>query len=951
LRQEITALRKANEAATQPEPDLSEFETRRAYIDHYLEEAGWVHGQSCTHEHEVQGMPNATGTGYVDYVLWGDDGKPLGLVEAKRSSRDPMEGQRQAELYANCLEQRYGQRPIIFLFNGYRHRLWDYLRYPPREVQGFYKKDELDTLIRRREIRQPLAQATISSSIAGRYYQQRAIRAICESLEQGLLKALLVQATGTGKTRTAISLTDVLTRCNWVKRVLFLADRTSLVLQAERAFRRFLPDCSPVNLVTNRGGEGRVFLSTYPTMMNLIDAEDSRGVKRFGVGHFDLVIIDEAHRSVYQKYGAIFAYFDSLLSGLTATPREEIDRNTYELFDREIGLPTDEYGLDQAVADGFLVPFRPISVPLRFPREGISYAALSDEEKAQWDLLDWEENVQNSGQVDSGAINAWLFNADTVDQGLKVLMTQGCLDASGDRLGKSVIFARNHKHAEFIRERFDHHYPHLAGKAARVIDNQVKYAQSLIDEFADPRSDLRIAISVDMLDTGIDIPEIVNLVFFKPVRSRTKFWQMVGRGTRTCKDLFGPGRDKECFWIFDLCQNLEFFLGQGGAESTAAPETLSTRLFRSRLALIETIDQKALQQGVGMDGELVAHRHTLAELLRCHVAACPADNFVVRPHLQLVEQFRTSDAWASLSPDDHQTLSSTLAPLPSAYAEQQGDTDADARRFDLLLYTLQLTLLRGEPRFARLQQQVRELAAQLEARANISQVAAELELIRDLLIDEWWQDVTVPMLDEVRRRLRALVGLIETTAQEPLYTNFTDELGELRELDAAALLSRDEFQQFRLRARDFLRAHDDHLTMQRLRRNQPLTPADLEELQRFLLSHGIGNEQAIQRAAKECNGFGLFIRSLVGLDRNAAKQTFADFLAQGTHTATQIRFINEIIDELTSRGVLDPARLYDPPFSDVAPMGPEGMFSEAEVDDICHLLDLITARAMASQAA
>jgi type I restriction enzyme R subunit len=407
LRLEITAQRKANEADAKPEADTTEYETRKLYIDCYLKEAGWEHGQSCTHEHEVQGMPNATGTGYVDYVLWGDDGKPLALVEAKRSSRDAMEGQRQAELYANCLEKRYRQRPLIFLSNGYRHRLWDDLRYPPREVQGFYKKDELETLIRRREIRQPLAQATISASIAGRYYQQRAIRAICESLEQGRLKALLVQATGTGKTRTAISLTDVLTRCNWVKRVLFLADRTSLVLQAERAFRRFLPDCSPVNLVTNKGGEGRVFLSTYPTMMNLIDAEDSRGIKRFGVGHFDLVIIDEAHRSVYQKYGAIFAYFDSLLAGLTATPREEIDRNTYELFEREIGLPTDEYGLDQAVADGFLVPFKPISVPLRFPREGISYADLSDDEKAQWELLDWEENVQNAGRVDSGAINAW----------------------------------------------------------------------------------------------------------------------------------------------------------------------------------------------------------------------------------------------------------------------------------------------------------------------------------------------------------------------------------------------------------------------------------------------------------------------------------------------------------------------------------------------------------------
>ena len=952
LRQEITALRKANEAAAQPEPDLSEFETRRAYIDHYLEEAGWVHGQSCTHEHEVQGMPNATGQGFVDYVLWGNDGKPLALVEAKRTSRDPRDGERQAELYANCLEQRYGQRPLIFLSNGYRHRLWDDLRYPPRDVQGFYKKDELETLIRRREIRQPLAQTTISTAIAGRYYQQRAIRAICESLEQGRLKALLVQATGTGKTRTAISLTDVLTRCNWVKRVLFLADRTSLVLQAERAFRRFLPDCSPVNLVTNKGGEGRVFLSTYPTMMNLIDAEDSHGVKRFGVGHFDLVIIDEAHRSVYQKYGAIFAYFDSLLTGLTATPREEIDRNTYELFDREIGLPTDEYGLDQAVADGFLVPFKPISVPLRFPREGISYADLSDDEKSQWDLLDWEESVQNTGRVDSGAVNAWLFNADTVDKGLEVLMTKGCLDAAGDRLGKSVIFARNHKHAEFIRERFDHHYPHLAGKAARVIDNQVKYAQSLIDEFADPGSDLRIAISVDMLDTGIDIPEIVNLVFFKPVRSSTKFWQMLGRGTRTCKGLFGPGRDKECFWIFDLCQNLEFFLGQGGAESTATPETLSTRLFRSRLMLIDTVDQKSLSSEPGDSANaLRLHRQTLADLLRCHVAACPADNFVVRPHLQVVERFRQDESWATLSPDDHQILSATLAPLPSAYAEQQGDTDANARRFDLLIYTLQLTLLRGEPRFARLQQQLRSLAAELEARANIPQVASELELIRDLLADEWWQDVTVPMLEEVRRHLRALVGLIETSAQEPLYTNFADELGELRELDAAALLSRDEFQQFRLRAREFLRAHEDHLTMQRLRRNQPLTPADLDELQLFLLSHGVGTEQAIQRAAEESNGLGLFIRSLVGLDRNAAKELFAEFLAEGTHTATQIRFINEIIDELTSRGVMDPVRLYDPPFSDLAPMGPEGLFSSKEAGEIFDLLSLIQERANPSIAA
>jgi len=951
LRLEITALRKANQAAALPEADLTEFETRRLYIDHYLEEVGWRLGEGRSDEVEVHGMPNAEGIGFVDYVLWGDDAQPLALVEAKRTSKDPMLGQQQAKLYADCLEVQYGQRPLIFLSNGYRHRLWDDSRYPPRDVQGFYKKAELEKLIRRRTNRHSLAASSIDPQIVERYYQQRAIRAISESLERGRRKVLLVMATGSGKTRTVIALADLLIRCNWVKRVLFLADRNALVLQAERAFRRFLPDCSPVNLVSNHGGEGRVFLSTYPTMMNLIDAEDSRGEKRFGVGHFDLVVVDEAHRSVYQKYSGIFSYFDSLLAGLTATPRDEIDRNTYDLFDLEVGLPTDEYGLDQAVEDGYLVPFRPVTVPLKFPRDGIAYDDLSEEDKAQWDLMDWEEGVLRNRRVDSGAVNAWLFNTDTVDKGLQVLMTKGMRGSDGDRIGKTILFARSHDHAIFIQKRFDHHYPHLAGKAARVIDDRAPYAQSLIDEFADPCSGLDIAISVDMLDTGIDIPEIVNLLFFKPVRSRTKFWQMVGRGTRLCPDLFGPGEHKEFFWIFDCCQNLEFFLGQGGSGGSSAPESLSSKLFRARLALIDNLDQQASHGDQTLPAELMAHRSELANGLRRHVAACPSDNFLVRPNLELVERFSQPEAWEKLNADALAKLSFTLAPLPSAIAEQDGDTDADARRFDLLLYNLQIALLRSEPRIAKLQDQVRAIAALLEERHTIPMVASEMGLIQDLLLDEWWQDVTVPMLEEVRRKLRGLVGLIERQARSPIYTSFTDELGELRELDPTLLISRDEFRQFRLRAREFLKAHQDHLTMQRLRRNQPLTATDLEELERFLLSHDIGSEKVIARAKEESNGFGLFIRSLVGLDRNAAKELFAEFLADGTHTATQIRFINEILDELTSRGVMDPARLYDPPFSDLAPTGPEGLFSEAEVDNICHLLDMITTRAMAAQAA
>ncbi|MFM7732465.1 MAG: DEAD/DEAH box helicase family protein, partial [Cyanobium sp.] len=804
--------------------------------------------------------------------------------------------------------------------------------------------------IRRRDTRLPLADASISAAIVNRHYQVHAIRAIGDSLEKGRRKVLLVQATGTGKTRTAIALTDLLLRCNWIKRILFLADRNALVIQAQRAFQRFLPDTSPVNLVNNRHGEGRVFLSTYPTMMNLIDTEDSQGVRRFGVGHFDLIVVDEAHRSVYQKYGAIFAYFDSLLSGLTATPREEIDRNTYELFDLDVGLPTDEYGLDQAIADGYLVPFRPISLPLKFPQQGIRYDDLSEAEKAQWDLLDWEEDTGLRQVVDSGAINSWLFNADTVDKALAVLMREGCYDASGDQIGKTII-ARSHRHAVFIQERFDHNYPQFAGKTAKVIDHQVSYAQHLIEQFEDPTSELRIAISVDMLDTGIDVPAIVYLMIFKPVRSRTKFFQMVGRGTRLCPDLFGPGHDKQCFWIFDCCQNFEYFLGGGGTAAPAAPETLPTRLFRARLALIATLDQQSQQAPLRCGTAELAYRQELAEILRGHVAACPADNFQVRPHLELVERFQRPESWQQLSADDHALLASTLAPLPSAQAQQEGDTDATARRFDLLLYQMQLAWLRGDSRFASLQAALLTLATALEEQHLNPIVAKELDLIQDLLKEEWWQDLSLAQLEEVRRRLRALVGMIEPKSQAPLYTNFTDELGERTELDPTALLTPDAFRQFRLRARAFLLKHEDHLTMQRLRRNQPLTPTDLQELESFLISHGIGDAQVIARAAEEANGLGLFIRSLVGLERSTAKALFAHFLTEGTHSATQIRFINEIINELTSRGVMDPARLYDPPFSDLAPTGPEDLFSAQEIDNLCDLLLAISERARAVQAA
>src|SRR5262245_56838881 len=555
-------------------------------------------------------MPNQQAKGYVDYVLWGDDGKPLGLVEAKRTRRDARVGQQQAKLYADCLERQFGQRPLIFYSNGYEHWLWDDTNYPPREVQGFYKKAELELAIQRRGSRKPLAAGEINPAIVERYYQTRGIRRIAEALERDHdRKALVVMATGAGKTRTVIALCDLLMRCNWAKRVLFLADRVALVNQAVNAFKRHLPDASPVNLVTEKDAEGRVYVSTYPSMMGLID-EAADGQRRFGVGHFDLAIIDEAHRSVFQKYRAIFDYFDSLLVGLTATPKDEVDRNTYGLFDLEDGVPTDAYSLEEAVRDGFLVPPQAVSVPLKFQREGITYKDLSEEDKDQWDALEWDDEGNVPDRVEAEAVNRWLFNKDTVDKVLEHLMTRGLKVAGGDRLGKTIVFAKNQQHAEFIAERFDANYPHLKGAFARVITFKTEYAQSLIDAFSNKDKAPNIAISVDMLDTGIDIPEIVNVVFFKLVRSKTKFWQMLGRGTRLCPDLFGPGKDKEFFYVFDYCQNLEFFSQQLPPTEGNLTESLAKRLFTARLELIGELDKKTSieqgQDGSGLTAEAAA---------------------------------------------------------------------------------------------------------------------------------------------------------------------------------------------------------------------------------------------------------------------------------------------------------------------------------------------------------
>ncbi|UAL31152.1 DEAD/DEAH box helicase family protein [Nocardioides rotundus] len=931
---EIAELKKhiaAAQAATAPDTrDYDEGAARDLFIDVLLNEAGWELTDERDREYEVTGMPVSTGSttgggkGYVDYVLWGADGLPLAVVEAKRTSKSPEVGQQQAKLYADCLGRQFGRRPVIFYTNGYEHRIWDDAGgYPPRETQGFYTREELELLIQRRRTKLPLSSAPVNTDIAGRPYQVRAIKAVSDAFDRKQREALLVMATGSGKTRTTIALVDLLQKTNWIKRVLFLADRTALVNQAANAFKEHLPGSTTVNLVTEKAVEGRVYVSTYPTMMNLINEVDG-GRRRFGPGYFDLIVIDEAHRSVYAKYGAIFDYFDAQLVGLTATPKDEVDHNTYRLFHLEDGVPTDNYSLDEAVDAGYLVPPKGISVGTQFLRSGIKYDDLTEEEKDQWDALDWGEDGPPH-EVGAEELNRFLFNEDTVDKVLETLMTQGYTVAGGDRLGKTIIFAKNQKHAEFIEKRFNLAYPELAGHFARVITHGTPYAQSLIDDFSIKDKAPHIAISVDMLDTGIDVPEVVNLVFFKMVRSKSKFWQMIGRGTRLCPDLFGPGEDKEDFLVFDFCGNLEYFSQDLPGSPGQIQKSLSQRLFEARVGLVFALgdDEPDL-------------RSSTVKTLHEVVAGMNLDNFVVRRHRRAVEQYASADAWNNLGPEESGALLA-LAGLPSSVR----DDDEDAKRFDLLILRRQLAQLEGDAALAeRLRETVQHIAAALLSKTTIPSVAEQAVLLESVASDEWWIDVTLPMLELARLRLRGLARFIEKTTRNPVYTDFEDTVGEGVEVVLPRVTPGTNFDRFRAKAEAYLREHLDNIALQRLHRNKQLTADDLTELEQMLVASG-GQQVDIAWATEQGGGLGIFVRSLVGLDRAAATEAFENYLDGTRFTSDQVRFVNLIIDELTKNGVMEPTRLFESPYTDHAPTGPDHMFPDADVDAIVETLHRI----------
>ncbi len=906
LKEALSSRRAEKQQTYVPKPlDLSEYKTRKIYIDSMLIDAGWVEGKNWLNEVELPGMPNKSEVGYADYVLYDDSHKPLAVVEAKRTCVDVAKGRQQAKLYADIIEKEYGRRPVIFLTNGFDTRIVDN-QYPERKVAQIYSKRDLEKLYNLQSMKTSLNHVSIDKNIAGRYYQEAAIKAVCDAFDKkNRRKALLVMATGSGKTRTVIALCKVLLEAGWVKNILFLADRNSLVTQAKRSFVNLLPDLSCTNLCEDKENyNSHCVFSTYQTMIGLIDSAKDEEGKLFTCGHFDLVICDEAHRSIYNKYKDIFTYFDAPLVGLTATPKDEIDKNTYSIFELENGVPTYGYDLAQAVTDCYLVDYVSVETKFKFIEQGICYDELSEEDKDIYEDTFEDEDGNLPERINSSAINTWLFNEDTIRQVLHIVMRDSLKIEYGEKIGKTIIFAKNHDHAEKILEVFNKEYPNLAkganGQAfAKVIDNYMTYAQSAIDEFSDAKKLPQIAISVDMLDTGIDVPEVLNLVFFKKVMSKAKFWQMIGRGTRLCPGLV-DGEDKSKFYIFDFCGNFEFFrMGEG--RPTANMIALQGAVFNLEFQIAYKLQDVNYQVK-----RLIAYRDKLVEMMTGKVRELNRENFAVRQHIKYVDLYSSESNYQALSYEDTLLVREELAPLILP-----DDDEASAVRFDALMYGLELAQLAGR-KYGRLRSDLFKKVSGIASVANIPEIQAQKELITKILNTDYVDRAGIEDLEFIRESLRNLMKYVPRNKLR-YDTDFSDDILNTNWNESE--LDNDELKNYKAKAEHYIRQHQDNLVIAKLRTNQPLTHLDIEVLEDILWKE-IGTKEDYEREYGD-KPLGEFVRNIVGMDMNAAKEAFSEFQHNTNLDSRQIYFVNQIVEYIVHNGMMtDLSVLQESPFTD-----------------------------------
>ena len=916
--------------------DFSEEETRFKLIDEQLIAAGWnvgTRGQSNSEvgqEIEVLHQPTATGTGYIDYVLYDEDGTALAVVEAKKTAESADKGKQQARYYADGLEKMTGHRPVIFYTNGFEIFIWnDAKKEPPRPLFGFYSRDSLQYDIFQRQLREEkLSNLIPRESITDRLYQIEAIKRVSERFDQRRRKALVIQATGTGKTRVAISLCDVMIRAKWAKRILFLCDRRELRKQAKNTFAEHLPN-APAVIVNSRMAtdrKQRIYLSTYPAMMKCFS--------NFDVGFFDLIIADESHRSIYNRYRDIFRYFDAFQVGLTATPVKFVFRNTYKLFECEDGDPTVNYPYEDAIdhEPPFLCPFKVIKHTTKFLRQGIKFKELTLKQQEQLtdEVGEDAEKIDFEAQQMARAVHV----QDTDKAILHNLMVNGIKNASDTNIGKTIIFARNHKHAKLIVETFDKEFPQYGGTFCARIDNYEPRAEQLIDDFksTDGSSDLTIAVSVDMLDTGIDVPELVNLVFAKPVKSYSKFWQMIGRGTRLCPDLFGAGQDKEYFQIFDHWGNFEYFDELTKEADPSTSKTLMEQLFEARITLAQT----------AIDTQNVDALKLATSQLGADIASLPSDCLCVREKWQEIKQVQKPGVLDQVDPATMATLRQEIAPLMK-WRNSRG-VEA-AYQFDLLIYKLQADKLTGSATAENHKDAIIEQTSSLPI--NLKQVMEKNEYIKLAKSSSFLDKATPKELETIRTELRGIMKYRKKTRPEPVgplvLRDVIDDEEEYK--THTPKLQGLELVAYRNRVESVLQSLlDSSPALQKIRNGQSVPPEEFEQLAEdvVLQDPDIKIADLLTHYPNDAHNLAKAIRLIIGLDAAKVDEHFRAFVQNHPQiSANQTRFLDMLKSHIKRYGAIDIDQLWEEPFKQINTAGVDGIFQDEQVDDLLELINEI----------
>ena len=898
--------------------DRDENENKKLFLRASLREAGWpIVSRANTAMPEAAAVDCLLDSGdSVDYVLYGRDNKPLAIIEQTATAKNLVEGRTKGIEKANQMAAKYGYKPVVYYTNGYYIYCIDQLGYPPRRVFNFHSIEELELLKLRRTMRQDITNPAIDDNITNRDYQKNAIRSVCKAFTDMRRRSLLVMATGTGKTRVSISCVDVLMKANWVKNVLFLADRTSLVRQAHKNFNKLLPNVT-TSLYTggslNRDANARVIFSTYQTMINLVN-DDTR---EFGIGRFDLIIIDEAHRSIFKKYGALFNYFDALMVGLTATPRCEENKSTYDTFQLENGKPDFAYELEAAIQDKYLVGFSVEDKTTDKMRRGIRYDDLTEEEKASFeDTFADDDSIDFTGtEIEGAKLGKNVINLGTIDAMLNDLMKNGLKVDGGDTLGKTIVFAASHIQAEKIVERFQRIYPQLGMDFCKLIDSHVEGNLTLIEQFEVRGGMPQIAVSVDMMDTGIDVPDVVNLVFFKQVRSKIKFLQMIGRGTRLSPDLFGPGLDKQGFLIFDYYDNFRYFSTTGtwstvegsGTTNNIIPQTVM--LNKHRLGILMN-----LQQEKALCAFDAAYRDELKAHFISETRGLNNDDIAVQYNMAYVSKYRTAEIWDNLTDRQAAEIEEHILPLfPSEKAPVK------VKSFDNLIYVIEKEYPRREKEgkdarkirngFKNVDSELTRRMTALLKLKTIPAIVEKTDLITAMIDGAYLLDhFSLERAEDVRKALRDLMSYIPDK-QGYSIINVVDWVEDKENSGTGG------DKPYPQKAQEFL-SNSKLPSLAKLRNLDPLTEDEKNELKAIFTSK-LGTEAEFNAWAGSM-ALLPFLRLQVGISDEAIQTKFGSFLNAQTLNPMQLNYCQQIVDYARKNGdITMTVLLKESPFCDM----------------------------------